>query len=232
LGQQIRAKLARPRTERLREGIRVVLAGPVNSGKSSLLNALVGRDQAIVSDQAGTTRDVIEVSLALDGLPFLLVDTAGLRTSSDVVEAVGVERAQSQVAAADILLWLGDALEAPVHRRRIMVFGRADVRSASDMPDGAIAVSVRTGVGITELLDRLKQQARGLLPAEGEAAINARQANLLTEVADALALSSEQDLVLTAEALRQARFAMDRVVGRAGIEDVLESLFGRFCLGK
>ena len=223
--------LARPRAEPLREGIRVVLAGPPNAGKSSLLNALAGEDKAIVTPVAGTTRDVIEVPVAASGVPFILVDTAGLRQSSDVVERIGVERAQGHVRAADILLWLGDADQAPEHPNLLLLHPRADLPGRGAGAAGSLPVSALTGEGLEELWSELIARARQLLPAEGAAALNRRQAEAIAEAAEWLGHVSP-DLVLTAEALRGARAALHRVTGRAGMEDVLDALFGRFCLGK
>lgn len=221
--------LARPRAEPLKEGVRVVAAGPPNAGKSSLVNALADSDRAIVTDIAGTTRDSIEVPLSLDGVPVVLVDTAGLRDSEDVVEAIGVARAEGQIARADILLWLGAPDDAPAHPRLIRLHAQADRREAA--PDGLLAVSALTGEGLGELAGRIVAQARVLLPAEGELALNRRQAREMEEARAALA-EAGGDLVRTAEALRLARAAFDRLSGRAGVEDMLDALFGRFCLGK
>ncbi|WP_028968665.1 tRNA uridine-5-carboxymethylaminomethyl(34) synthesis GTPase MnmE [Sphingomonas sp. URHD0057] len=219
--------LARPRIEPLKDGVRVVVAGPPNAGKSSLVNAVAGVERAIVTDVPGTTRDHIEVPLAIAGLPILLTDTAGLRTTEDQVEAIGVERANQLAAAADILLWLGEPNAAPPGA--ILVHARADMRGPA--PEGSLAVSAKTGVGLTELLDRVAQAAKPLLPGEGAIALNRRQAKLLAEARDALATPT-REAVLVAENLRLARGAFDRLTGRAGVEDVLDTLFSRFCLGK
>jgi tRNA modification GTPase len=223
--------LERPRVEPLRDGVRVVVAGPPNAGKSSLINAIVGSDRAIVTDVPGTTRDHIDVPLSLAGLPIVLTDTAGLRETDDRIEAIGVERAQRLVEGADVLLWLGEPDQAPAHPRLVAVHGKADVRGAG--PEGSVPVSSKTGDGINDLLERVATEARALLPAEGALALNRRQATHLAEAHDALTeASTTHDAVLMAEDLRQARTAFDRLTGRAGIEDVLDQLFGRFCLGK
>ena len=222
--------LARPRAEPLKEGVRVVVAGPPNAGKSSLVNALADSDKAIVTAIAGTTRDAIEVPLAIDGVPILLVDTAGLRDSDDVVEAIGVTRAEGQIQRADILLWLGEPDEAPAHPRLVRLHAQADIRA--DAPVGSLAVSAVTGTGLADLATRIVAAARQLLPAEGEVALNRRQAGELAETHAALAEITGTDLVRTAEGLRIARGAFDRLDGRSGVEDMLDALFGRFCLGK
>ena len=223
--------LARPRAEPLKDGVRVVAAGPPNSGKSSLVNALAQSEKAIVTDIAGTTRDVIEVPLAIDGVPLLLVDTAGLRASEDAVEAIGVGRAEAQVQEADILLWLGEPGEAPDQGRVMRIHAQADRSERGEAPPGAIAVSAVTGEGLHELTRRILDEARQILPAEGAVALNRRQAAELEEARLALE-EAGADLVTLAEGLRLARTAFDRLSGRAGVEDMLDALFGRFCLGK
>lgn len=217
--------------ERLRDGVRVVLAGPPNAGKSTLLNALAGREAAIVTPVAGTTRDLIEVPVGLCGLPFLLTDTAGLHEGGDdPVEAIGIERAARAIGAADIVLWLGDPGLAPVGALRI---GAQADRRALDAAGFDLLLSARSGEGMGQLVARLVELAGALLPAEGEAALSARQREALDALGDALALArGEGDPVLVAEALRLARGAIDRLTGRAGTEDMLDGLFGRFCIGK
>lgn len=224
--------LAEPRSEALKDGIRVVIAGPPNAGKSSLLNALVGSERAIVTDIAGTTRDLVEVPIALDGLPFVLVDTAGLREGQDRVEQIGVERAERQIGGADILLWLGEADEAPQHPCRALVHSRCDLEGRQNAPIDMLPVSVVSGDGLSELRGWLVSQARQLLPGDGRVSLNRRQADALTSAAEALRNVGDGDVVLLADSLRLARLAFDRITGRAGMEDVLDALFGRFCLGK
>jgi len=233
LARELREWLERPRAEPLKDGLRVVVAGPPNAGKSSLLNAIAGDDRAIVTDVPGTTRDHIEVPLALSGVPILLTDTAGLRESSDAVESIGVARAATLIEAADVVVWLGDAQEAPQHPRLIRVHAKSDVPGRGEAPAGSVAVSSCTGEGLKPLLERIAELARTLLPSEGAIALNRRQAAHVGEAADALdRTSASPELVLIAEGLRQARNAFDRLTGRAGVEDVLDALFGRFCLGK
>lgn len=230
---ELRSWLDRPRVERLKDGVRVVVAGPVNAGKSSLINAIAGDERAIVTAVPGTTRDHIEVPLALGGVPVLLTDTAGLRESADEVEAIGVGRAGALIDAADVLVWLGDVNDAPAHPRPLLVLSKADLPERGVAPDGSLAVSSLTGAGIPELLQRIEMAARSALPAEGALALNRRQAAQLEEAADALADATSADqLVLIAEDLRLARSAFDRLTGAAGVEDLLDALFSRFCLGK
>jgi tRNA modification GTPase len=231
LAGEVDALLRRPPIERLRDGVRVVIAGPPNAGKSSLLNALAGRDAAITSEIAGTTRDLVEAPTAIGGAPFLLVDTAGLRASDDAIETIGVARAQASLAAADLILWLGDPESAPDLERTILVHTKADL-SPPDLR-AAVAVSAKTGAGLDTLVELLGNRARALLPAEGEVAINARHRAALAEARGWLDEAGQaHDPLIAAEALRQARAALDRVTGRAGVEEMLDALFGRFCIGK
>ena len=231
LAGELRQWLDRPRVEPLKDGVLVVVAGPPNAGKSSLINAIAGEERAIVTDTPGTTRDHIEVPLSLGGVPIRLTDTAGLRETDDVVEAIGVGRAGKLVEMADVLLWLGGPAAAPRHPRLIRVHAKADVAGAA--PDGSLSVSAKTGQGLGALLGEVEQQARAILPTEDGISLNRRQAAHLAEAERALAAASDgPDAVLIAEHFRLARVAFDRLTGRAGVEDVLDALFGRFCLGK
>jgi tRNA modification GTPase len=233
LAAELRSWLERPRAERLKDGVRIVIAGPPNAGKSSLLNVIAGEERAIVTDIAGTTRDYIEVPMALGGVPLLLTDTAGLCDSSDEVEAIGVERAARLVEAADVLVWLGEPDDAPEHPRTVKVHAKADLPDRAAPPEGSLDVSSVSGEGVAELLTRLQAVARTLLPPEDAIPLNRRQASHVAEAAEALeGAAHSADTILIAEDLRLARSAFDRLTGRAGIEDVLDALFSRFCLGK
>jgi tRNA modification GTPase len=231
LAAELREWLGRPRAEPLKDGVRVVVAGPPNAGKSSLINVIAGQERAIVTDVPGTTRDHIEVPLSLGGVPILLTDTAGLRDTGDAVEAIGVARAGALVDAADILVWLGEPAVAPDHPRLIQLHAKADLPGRGAAPPGSVAVSSVTGEGIKALLARVSELAMSLLPVEGAIALNRRQAKEL-EAARAALETTAGDIVLLAENLRAARAAFDRLTGRAGVEDVLDALFSRFCLGK
>jgi tRNA modification GTPase len=222
------ALLARPGAERLKDGVRVVIAGPSNAGKSSLLNMLVGREAAIVTAIAGTTRDLVEAPVVIGGIAFLLTDTAGLRDTADAVEAIGVARAQAALDAADIVLWLGPPEDAPPGAVRL--HAKADLGPATG--DTALSTSTVTGEGFDQLIALLQDRAKVLLPTEGEAALNARHRAAIAEAAGALGEADSPDLIIAAEALRTARAALDRVTGKAGVEDMLDALFGRFCIGK
>lgn len=233
LAAELRGWLERPRVEPLKDGVRVVVAGPPNAGKSSVINAIAGQERAIVTDIPGTTRDHIEVPLALGGIPILLTDTAGLRETEDRVEAIGVARASALVEAADVLVWLGEREAAPEHPRLIRVQAKADLPGRGEAPDEAIPVSALTGQGLKPLLERIAGEAKSLLPAEDAIALNRRQARHIAEAGEALdQAAAASDPVLVAEGLRLARGAFDRLTGRAGVEDVLDALFSRFCLGK
>jgi len=233
LALELRAWLDRPRVEALKDGVRVVVAGPPNAGKSSLINGIAGFERAIVTDVPGTTRDHIEVPLSLSGLPILLTDTAGMRETDDVVEAIGVARAEHLAAAADVLVWLGDSDQAPAHEELIKVHAQADRPDRQDVPAGSLPVSSVTQEGLTELLEKIQAVAAKVLPAADAIALNRRQAEHLDDAAEALErAASTADGLLLAEDLRLARLSFDRLTGRAGVEDVLDALFGRFCLGK
>jgi tRNA modification GTPase len=230
--------LSVPPAERLRDGIEVVIAGPPNSGKSTLINALSQREVAIVSPLAGTTRDVIESALALDGIPFRFADTAGLHAGSgDDIEAIGMARARDRLASADLLLWLGHPADAPAHAGLMRVAARADVRGGDTDWQDVVAVSdvflsAATGAGMAALRQLLVERARLLLPREGEVALNRRQRAELASAHQLLAEADRSDPLLLAESLRQARLAFDRLTGAAGTESMLDALFGRFCIGK
>ncbi len=229
-------ELARARdAERLREGIRVVIAGPPNAGKSSLLNALARREAAIVSAVAGTTRDVIEVHLDLDGCPLTLLDTAGLRDTLDPVEQIGVERARARAGEADLVLWLGDEPcpvlgDAPVWR----LATKADIRPAPT--DDAMPVSAVTGLNLDALRARLAAFA-GTIARGGADALVARQRHRVAFAAalgaiEAIEADPALPIELLAEQLRVARHALARLIGTVDVEDILGNIFSRFCIGK
>ena len=235
IADEIERRLARPSAERLRDGVRVVLAGPPNAGKSTLLNALVGREAAITAPTAGTTRDLIEAPVAMGGMAYLLTDTAGLRDDgAEEIERIGVERARNALDLADIILWLDMVETSPDPARSIIVHARADLAGREATPSFAdVAVSAKTGHGMERLVALIGERARELLPAEGEVALNRRQRSVLAECVEALRASEgSNDLILVAEANRLGRAALDRLTGRAGVEDMLDALFGAFCIGK
>jgi tRNA modification GTPase len=228
LASDLAAALATPPAERLRDGIRVVLAGPPNAGKSSLFNALVERDAAIVTPIAGTTRDRIEAPIALDGVPLLLTDTAGLRDdATDAVEAIGIARSEAALAEADLILWLGEARDAP--EAALLVATKADLETKAE----GLSVSVVSGEGLSTLRAEILTRAKAMLPPPDSIALNARHRDLIGSADEAINMAAtEADLLIVAEHLRSARHSLDRITGRAGVEDMLDALFGQFCVGK
>ncbi|MDT7530178.1 tRNA uridine-5-carboxymethylaminomethyl(34) synthesis GTPase MnmE [Sphingopyxis sp. SE2] len=242
LSDELGTWLARPAAEVIAEGLSVVIAGPPNAGKSTLINALAQRELAIVSPVEGTTRDVIETPLALDGIAMRFSDTAGIRgEGADAIEAIGIDRAKAAVEAADILLWLGRPKEAPEHPRCITIAPQADrwrgdAAAEADAAHCDLALSAATGEGMDKLHRMIVEMARTLLPREGEAALRQRQRAALAEAKQWLTVEADSreagDLILLAERLRLAATALDRITGRAGVEEMLDALFGRFCIGK
>ena len=234
--------LARPAAEVIAEGLSVVIAGPPNAGKSTLINALAQRELAIVSPVAGTTRDVIETPLALDGIAMRFSDTAGIRVDGvDAIEVIGIDRARAAVDRADIMLWLGPPRDAPAHPRTILIAAQADrwrgdAAAEAEAARCDLVVSAATGEGMDRLHSHIVDMARTLLPREGEAALRQRQRAALAEARDWLTIErgsrETSDLILLAERLRLAATALDRITGRAGVEEMLDTLFGRFCIGK
>lgn len=223
--------------ERVREGFVVVLAGPPNAGKSSLLNALARRDVAIVSPIAGTTRDSLEVRLDLAGLPVILMDTAGLRDSADPIEAEGVRRARALVARADLVLGLRGVDSEPYRieneAQLLKIATKADL-SGSVLSD-ELAISVRSGEGLTALLAEIVERLQRL--GSGEPALLTRERHRIA-VTDAIAALERAVTArhgqgeLLAEDMRLAVVALERLVGRIDVEDVLDRLFAGFCIGK
>lgn len=231
LAEEITELLSRPSGERLRDGLHVVVAGPPNAGKSTLINALAGRDAAIVSPLAGTTRDLIEVPITLNGIAYVFTDTAGLRDAEDVIEEIGIARANQRIDAANILLWLGDG-DAP-RDDAILIHAQVDRADRGAVPPGRLPIAALSGVGLQELVEELSRVGRSLIPAEGEVALNARHRRLVGDALEAIRRTFvEHDPILAAEDMRQARAALDAVDGHAGVEDMLDTLFGRFCIGK
>ncbi|MFC4291304.1 tRNA uridine-5-carboxymethylaminomethyl(34) synthesis GTPase MnmE [Sphingorhabdus arenilitoris] len=234
LRREIDKLLARPAAEKLRDGLRIVLGGPPNSGKSTLLNALVERDAAIVSDIAGTTRDVIEVPMAIDGMAFIFTDTAGVRIDSDdAIENIGIEKAHHAFSLADMILWLGPEEQAPAHPNVIQVETKSDIAARQQKSAKSFWVSGKTGAGLSLLLADISRRAKTLLPPEDSYAVNMRQRALLADAAAALTeVEGIDDWLIIAEQLRLARLALDALTGRSHTEDLLDVVFGTFCVGK
>ena len=232
LAGELEGWLRRPRAELLRDGYKVVIAGPPNSGKSSLFNALVESEAAIATPIPGTTRDVLTRPVALEGIPFVFADTAGQRLDSpDPIERIGIERALAASGAADLVLWLGPADARPGGAWQLAP--QCDRVDREVVADPRHAVSALTGEGLDALRADLAATAREAMPAPGEVALGQRQHRLLGNCRGAIADAADApDPLIAAEHLRFARVALDRMVGRSGTEDMLDALFGRFCIGK
>ena len=232
LADAIAAALTNPPVERLRDGIRVVLAGAPNAGKSTLLNALAQREAAIVSPIAGTTRDRIEVPVVRDGVAYLLTDIAGLAAATDdPIERIGIIRAQESIRAADVLILFDDTVEPPPDIATIRIRARADIDPGGS--DSRLAVSALTGLGIERLWTEIAAVSAALLPRLDRLVLNQRQRDLCREAEATLrAAASEEDPLIVAEHCRLARRAFDRVTGVTDTEAMLDALFTRFCIGK
>lgn len=234
------------RSERLREGLVVAIAGAPNVGKSTLMNALVRREVAIVSPHAGTTRDIIEVQLDLDGYPVTMIDTAGIRETDDPVELEGVRRAKMRAAEADLLLWLVDGEQ----KRDLLREGGAPVwtvRNKIDLTAGSVGlmqglggpefgISASRGDGIGELIVALVSFAQNYFGSSESGLVSReRQRKLLQQTVTSLRRSMEiisEGEELAAEELRMAGNLLGRLLGRVGIEDILDVIFREFCIGK
>lgn len=244
---------AQGHSERLRDGLVVAIAGEPNVGKSTLMNQLARREVAIVSPHAGTTRDVIEVQLDLDGYPVTVIDTAGIRESDDPVEQEGVRRARARAEDADLVLWLveGERTADPDAMRSLRTTGEGQrssgsvwiVRNKIDLggaatarPAGEFGISASQGDGIPELVEALvKFVADFFGTTEGALVTRTRQRDLLVRASDSLRRSLElveEGEELAAEELRAAAYALGRLLGRVDVEDVLGAIFQKFCIGK
>jgi tRNA modification GTPase len=241
LHDEIAAALAASgRSERLRDGLTVAIAGPPNAGKSTLLNALARREAAIVSPHAGTTRDVIEVGLDLDGYPVILLDTAGIRDSTDPVEQEGVRRARARAAEADLVLWVHgadgsycesrpDIGTAPVWQVR----NKIDLGNAMLVEEGVLAISAARGDGMATLLAELVDFAKAHFGGEAALVSRARHRYLLEDTVAALSKAlAVVEPELAAEHLRVAADSLGRITARIDVEDVLDVIFRDFCIGK
>ena len=236
-----------PRGERLRTGLVFAIVGPPNVGKSSLINALAGRDVAIVSAQPGTTRDVLEARIEIAGVPVTLLDTAGLREASDAIEIEGIRRAHARMATADYILVLHEAtaLSQEFRNARPLALEQLDANVETlvvatkidlvlDFDPRKCGVSTRTGVGLDDVVRRLEAQVRRLAGA-GDTSVFSR-ARHRSALADA---TRHLDAAIAApwpelrgEELRLAHQAVGRITGAAGVEEVLDSVFSQFCIGK
>ena len=225
----------------LRSGVHVVLAGPPNVGKSSLLNRLAGEERAIVTPVAGTTRDALREPVQIEGVPLTLVDTAGLRASSDRIEQLGMERTRREIAAADIVLTMAEAgaragavAEVPQTATQILVFNKADLHPAFSPPSGAFAVSALTGAGLEELRKAILGAAGWSNSGESTFLARERHLRALTACSEHLARAEEEidRWELLAEELRLAHDQLVSLTGAFTSEDLLGEIFSRFCIGK
>lgn len=231
------------RGEILRDGFKVVIAGPPNAGKSSLLNALAQRDVALVSDRPGTTRDLIDVRLDLGGIPVRVTDTAGLRETADTIEQAGIERAERAMAEADLVLLLEDAGETLTHVKLGAAFLR--VRSKADLPNdhvqpapigtNVLSVSSKTGEGLDRLIDAIASAARSATGDPSDVVpTRVRHREIVAAAREILAEASTLHAAeeMLAEDLRRATDRLGALTGRVGVEDLLDVIFSEFCIGK
>lgn len=218
--------------ERIRDGFEVAIVGPPNVGKSTLLNRLAGREAAITSSVAGTTRDVIEVRMDLDGLPVTFLDTAGLREAADEIEAIGIERARQRAENADLRIWLTDG-----DRVADLLFKAGDLilPPKADLTGRADGISGSTGYGVSKMLSAVQDRLAGLAAGAGLMA-HQRHFHALTEAHAALASvrgeAGAEAVELAAEQLRFATRALSSLVGLVDVEDLLDDIFASFCIGK
>ena len=260
-GAQLVARLQRARADlaallgdaergrRLRDGLHAVIVGPPNAGKSSLLNALAGSERAIVTDVAGTTRDLLRETVHVDGAELVLVDTAGLRDAGDAIEREGMRRARDELGRAGLAIAVVDARDPDAGRAAVAVdldgvpqvlwlHNKADLlpADAPPVPDGALRVSATTGAGMAALHARLRALVVGDASGEGEFTARARHVDALRRAqrgleAAAAALDAEA-LDLAAESLRDAHHALGDITGRVDADALLGHIFSRFCIGK
>ncbi len=235
LAEDMRAALQlAPASERMRDGFLVMILGRPNVGKSTLINALTRRDLAIVSPIPGTTRDMIEAHLDIGGLPVTLIDTAGLREAADAIERIGVDRTLARVETADLALWLSDSAEAPPAHdvETIRVATKTDLTPA---PQGAIGVCALSGEGLETLAAAIEARARARL-GDGATSLIVRERHrrALEQAVESIdsVLAGGGALELQAEELRRASAALGRIVGAVDVEEILDAVFSRFCIGK
>ncbi len=221
------------RGEKLREGLFFAITGAPNVGKSTLINALAEREVAIVSEIPGTTRDVLETRVVLGDVPVTLVDTAGLRATTDTIEAEGVRRAIARAEDADLVMMVVEA-GSPVQAagRSLLIANKADLGHPG--PAGASRISAKTGEGMDELRGRLAEAARQMTASQGPPPLTrARHRAALVAAAEHLDAAEQAELAeLRGEDLRLAMRALGRVTGHVGVEDILDTVFSKFCIGK
>ncbi len=223
-------------SEKLREGFKIVLIGEPNSGKSSLLNYFAKRDAAIVSPIAGTTRDLIEVNCDFKGFPVTLIDSAGIRNSSDLIESEGVKRALNQIKKSDVMLYLSDTgkfqldtINDDIHI--IKVCTKSDIH----IPEGEYdySISVQDPASIKLLENAICDMLEGLSPPSGAYALHLRHIKLLEQAEKSLEKSKDASLLeIKAEYLRQAASELEEIIGTNTVEELLGIIFSSFCIGK
>ena len=221
------------RGERIRNGLTIAVSGPPNSGKSSLVNKLVGRDVSIVTEIAGTTRDAIEAHLDLDGVAAILIDTAGLRETDDAIEAEGVRRARARVADADLVLNVVDDALGVMPEGELVVINKSDLGGPAG-PAGTLSISALRGDGMEALRTWLVDWARTKVrPGEPALLTHVRHRTAFADAGAAIeSAAATDDAVLRAEGLRLASRAFGRIAGRVDVDDVLDRIFSNFCIGK
>lgn len=234
--------------ERLREGFRVVIVGPPNAGKSSLLNAVVNREAAIVSNIAGTTRDAVDVHLDLKGYPVMFTDTAGLREVEDAIEKRGIEIAYHKIAEADLVICLFDASQDTVHLfdnlqktisdKMLLVANKADKLSAEQIDElkrrNCLIIAAKQRQGLDLLLAEITKQIENKFTANSDVLITrARYREALQETLETLRqFSLDKEIELAAEDIRLAARGLGKITGRIEVDDILDKIFGSFCIGK
>lgn len=234
--------------ERLREGFRVVIVGPPNAGKSSLLNAVVNREAAIVSNIAGTTRDAVDVHLDLKGYPVMFTDTAGLREVEDAIEKKGIEIAHAKIKESDLVICLFDASQDTVHifdnlqktmpDKLILVANKSDILSDNQRTElqkqNCLVIAAKSRDGLEELLQAITKRIENRFTSNSNLLITrARYREALSETVESLnAFNLHKEIELAAEDIRLAARALGKITGRIEVDEVLDKIFGSFCIGK
>ena len=225
--------------ERLRDGFHIIIAGPPNTGKSSLLNHLSNRDIAIVSSQAGTTRDSIDAYLNIAGFPVIITDTAGIRKGRSSIEDIGIERARTKILEADLVLWLMDSskknnqpVPENIKDKVIEVWAKNDI---SIHKNKEISISTKKDTGITQLIDIIEKNVEKGCRTEGNFITKSRHRDAIEKVRHYLISSLEHkknDIELVSEDLRSAINSLGIITGNVDVEDLLDVIFTDFCIGK
>lgn len=244
LKQEISWFLADRRGEKIRDGLFVAVVGPPNAGKSSLVNYLAGRDAVIVSEEAGTTRDVVEIRLVVAGVPVTICDTAGLRDAGGQVEQEGIRRARMTAENADLRIWLSDASagsdieEDAMRPGDFVLVNKIDKVDGDDLPAAVLGMSLKSGAGVSEFVASLEKRIADMFgEVETPVVTRARHRTELLTCVEALGraeklAAGQGEVALVAEELRQAVRSLGRITGRVDVEDLLDVVFRDFCIGK